>query len=33
MGVKSDVERAGVSYANGRYCPWGAKITHIVETP
>jgi len=30
-GRPSDVERGGVSYANGRYCPWGAKVTSIVE--
>lgn len=30
-GRPSDVERAGVTYANGRYCPWGAKVTNILE--
>jgi hypothetical protein len=30
-GRPSDVERAGVGYANGRFCPWGARITSIVE--
>ena len=30
-GRPSDVERAGVSYANGRYCPWGAKVIRIEE--
>ncbi len=30
-GRPSDVERAGVGYANGRYCPWGAKVMSIVE--
>ena len=30
-GRPSDVERAGVGYANGQYCPWGAKVMSIVE--
>jgi hypothetical protein len=28
-GLPSHVEAAGVSYANGQYCPWGAEITDI----
>jgi hypothetical protein len=28
-GLPSHVEAAGVSYANGRYCPWGARVTDI----
>jgi hypothetical protein len=30
-GRPSDVEREGPSYGGGRYCPWGARITSIVE--
>jgi hypothetical protein len=28
-GLPSFVEREGVRYANGTYCPWGAQITNI----
>lgn len=28
-GLPSHVEAAGVSYANGRYCPWGASVIDI----
>ena len=28
--LRSDMD-AGLSYANGRYCPWGAKVTSIVD--
>jgi hypothetical protein len=28
-GLPSHVEAAGVGYANGSYCPWGAEITDI----
>ena len=28
-GLPSHVEAAGVSYAGGRYCPWGAQVTDI----
>jgi hypothetical protein len=30
-GRPSDVERTGPSYANGRFCPWGATIVRIDE--
>jgi hypothetical protein len=30
-GRPSDVERAGPSYANGRFCPWGATVVRIDE--
>lgn len=30
-GRPSDVERAGVGYGGGRYCPWGASILRIEE--
>jgi hypothetical protein len=28
-GLPSHVEAAGVTYANGSYCPWGAEVTDI----
>ena len=28
-GRPSDVERAGVSYGGGRYCPWGATVISV----
>lgn len=28
-GLPSHVERAGVTYANGQYCPWGARVVEI----
>lgn len=28
-GRPSDVERAGTSFANGRYCPWGAEVISV----
>jgi hypothetical protein len=28
-GRPSDVEREGVAYGGGRYCPWGATVTAI----
>ena len=30
-GRPSDVERAGVQYGGGRFCPWGASVVSIVE--
>ena len=30
-GRPSDVERGGVQYGGGRFCPWGASIVSIVE--
>jgi hypothetical protein len=30
-GRPSDVERVGVRYGGGRYCPWGSTITRIDE--
>ena len=30
-GRPSDVERAGVQYGGGRYCPWGAESVSSVE--
>jgi hypothetical protein len=30
-GRPSDVEREGVRYGGGRYCPWGATIVRIDE--
>jgi hypothetical protein len=30
-GRPSDVEREGVRYGGGRYCPWGAMIVRIEE--
>lgn len=30
-GRPSDVERQGVGYGGGRYCPWGATVVRIDE--
>ena len=30
-GRPSDVEREGVGYGGGRYCPWGATIVRVDE--
>ena len=30
-GRPSDVERAGVGFGGGRYCPWGATVLRIDE--
>jgi hypothetical protein len=30
-GRPSDVEREGVSYGGGRFCPWGAVIVSISD--
>ena len=30
-GRPSDVERAGVGFGGGRFCPWSAEIVNIVE--
>jgi hypothetical protein len=31
-GRPSDVERGGVQFGGGRYCPWNASIVSIVES-
>lgn len=28
-GLPSEVQRAGVSFGGGRYCPWGARVLSI----
>ena len=30
-GRPSDVQREGIGYAGGRYCPWGARLVDLVE--
>ena len=30
-GRPSDVERGGAQFGGGRYCPWNASVTSIVE--
>lgn len=30
-GRPSDVERAGISYGGGRFCPWSATVASIVD--
>jgi hypothetical protein len=30
-GRPSDVEREGVSFGGGRFCPWTARVVYIVE--
>lgn len=30
-GRPSDVERAGVNYGGGRFCPWSAAVVSIEE--
>lgn len=30
-GIPSDVERAGVTFGGGRFCPWTAEVINITE--
>jgi hypothetical protein len=30
-GIPSDVEKAGVNFGGGRFCPWTARVVAIDE--